>query len=110
MNAINTPIRENPVEETKIRENPVEETKNNIKVDLYDDVLLKPNENIDSPYGFVFFPNKYWKQWGEKAPVCVPTSSCLVQPSLSSGVPVDALDYTQIGSIMPKFEYREEYS
>ena len=76
--------------------------------DLYDK-YLEPKPNIDSPYGFVFFPNKYWKQWQEKAPVCVPTSPCVVQPTATNGVPVDVLDYTQIGSIMPKFEYKEEY-
>jgi hypothetical protein len=71
---------------------------------------LAPDDSIDSPYGFVFFPNKYWKQWSTKPPVCVPTNPCKVQPIPTSGVPVDVLDYTQIGSIMPKFEYKEEYS
>lgn len=79
-----------------------------IESNLYDKEL-EPKPSIDSPYGFVFFPNKYWKSWSSKAPVCVPTSKCLVQPTATSGVPVDVLDYTQIGSIMPKFEYKEEY-
>lgn len=76
--------------------------------DLYDK-YLEPKPDVDSPYGFVYFPNKYWKQWQQKAPVCVPTSPCVVQPTATNGVPVDVLDYTQIGSIMPKFEYTEEY-
>ena len=76
--------------------------------DLYDK-YLEPNPNTDSPYGFVFFPNKYWKQWQTKAPVCIPTTPCKVQPTCTNGVPVDVLDYTQVGSIMPKFEYKEEY-
>ena len=76
--------------------------------DLYDK-YLEPQPNADSPYGFVFFPNKYWKQWQTKAPVCVPTSPCKVQPTCTNGVPVDVLDYTQVGSMMPKFEYKEEY-
>jgi len=77
--------------------------------DLYDK-YLEPQPNVDSPYGFVFFPNKYWKQWQTKAPVCVPTSPCKVQPTATNGVPVDVLDYTQVGSMMPKFEYKEEYN
>ena len=77
--------------------------------DLYDK-YLEPRPEVDSPYGFVFFPNKYWKQFQQKPPVCVPTSKCDVQPTCTNGVPVDVLDYTQIGSIMPKFEYKEEYT
>lgn len=77
--------------------------------EMFDDSELKPKPGVDSPYGFVFFPNKYWKQWHQRAPVCVPTSKCKVLPTYTSGAPVDVLDYTQIGSMMPKFSYAEEY-
>lgn len=76
--------------------------------DLYDK-YLEPKPEVDSPYGFVFLPNKYWKQLQTKPPVCIPSDRSIVQPSCTSGVPVDVLDYTQIGSIMPKFSYREEF-
>tara|TARA_B100001250_G_scaffold302493_1_gene264223 strand:+ start:1418 stop:2176 length:759 start_codon:yes stop_codon:yes gene_type:complete len=77
--------------------------------EMFDDTGLKPKPQLDSPYGFVYFPNKYWKQWQTKAPVCTPTSKCNVLPTYTQGTPVDVLDYTQIGSLMPKFEYQEEY-
>ena len=31
-------------------------------------------------------------------------------PTLDRGVPVDALNWTQVGSILPKFEYKEHYN
>tara|TARA_Y100000389_G_C17468588_1_gene528073 strand:+ start:3871 stop:4620 length:750 start_codon:yes stop_codon:yes gene_type:complete len=77
--------------------------------EMFDDSELKPKPDMDSPYGFVYFPNKYWKQWHQKAPICTPTSKCKVLPTYTHGAPVDVLDYTQIGSMMPKFEYKEEY-
>ena len=78
--------------------------------EMFDDSDLKPKPEVDSPYGFVFFPNKYWKQWHQKAPVCIPAGNkCKVLPTYTQGAPVDVLDYTQVGSMMPKFHYSEEY-
>ena len=77
--------------------------------EMFDDTGLKPKPELDSPYGFVYFPNKYWKQWHRKPPVCTPTDKCKILPTYTQGTPVDVLDYTQLGSIMPKFEYQEEY-
>lgn len=78
--------------------------------EMFDDSDLKPKPNIDSPYGFVYFPNKYWSAWQKKAPVCIPAGNkCKVLPTYTQGTPVDVLDYTQIGSMMPKFNYSEEY-
>ena len=77
--------------------------------EMFDDSDLKPKPNLDSPYGFVYFPNKYWKQWQNKSRVCRPVSECKVLPTYTEGTTVDVLDYTQIGSMMPKFEYHEEY-
>jgi len=77
--------------------------------EMFDDSELKPKPHVDSPYGFVYFPNKYWKQWHTKSKVCTPVSECKVLPTYTEGTPVDVLDYTQIGSMMPKFEYAEEY-
>lgn len=82
----------------------------NFYSEIFDDSDLKPKPNIESPYGFVYFPNKYWKQWQSKSKVCTPVSGgCKVLPTYTEGTPVDVLDYTQVGSMMPKFEYLEEY-
>ena len=81
----------------------------NFHSEMFDDSELKPKPEVDSPYGFVYFPNKYWKQWHRKPPVCTPTDKCKILPTYTQGTPVDVLDYTQLGSIMPKFEYQEEY-
>jgi hypothetical protein len=81
-----------------------------VKSEMWDDADLKPKPEINSPYGFVYFPNKYWKMWHQKAPVCTPVNgACKVLPTYTEGTPVNVLDYTQIGSIMPKFEYKEEH-
>ena len=100
-----------PSQETQVQDNTHETNKDGDgeipHQDLYDK-YLEPRPDVDSPYGFVFFPNKYWKQFQKRPPVCIPRSKCEVQPTCTNGVPVDVLDYTQIGSIMPKFEYREE--
>ena len=77
--------------------------------EMFDDSELKPKPNMNAPYGFVYFPNKYWKEWQRKLPVCTPTSKCKVLPTYTQGAPVDVLDYTQVGSIMPKFKYSEEF-
>ena len=77
--------------------------------EMFDDKELKPKPNVNSPYGFVFFPNKYWNQWHQKPPVCVPTNKCKVLPTYTQGTPVDVLDYTQIGSMLPKGQYYEEF-
>lgn len=78
--------------------------------EMFDDSALKPKPEVESPYGFVYFPNKYWKQWHQKAPVCIPAGNqCKVLPTYTQGAPVDVLDYTQVGSMMPKFTYSEEY-
>tara|TARA_Y100000389_G_scaffold204765_1_gene259496 strand:- start:21873 stop:22637 length:765 start_codon:yes stop_codon:yes gene_type:complete len=80
-----------------------------IKSEMWDDSDLKPKPEVDSPYGFVYFPNKYWKMWHQRAPVCTPVNgACKVLPTYTEGTPVNVLDYTQIGSIMPKFEYKED--
>ena len=81
----------------------------NFHSEMFDDSELKPKPEVDSPYGFVYFPNKYWKQWHRRPPVCTPTDKCKILPTYTQGTPVDVLDYTQLGSIMPKFEYQEEY-
>jgi len=84
-----------------------ERRKDDVYSEMFDDSELKPKPDIDSPYGFVYFPNKYWKELQKKLPVCT-SSKCKVLPTYTHGAPVDVLDYTQIGSIMPKFKYSEE--
>lgn len=88
----------------------IKEVKDDVYSEMWDDEGLKPKPDVDSPYGFVYFPNKYWKMWHQKAPICTPANgACKVLPTYTEGTPVNVLDYTQIGSMMPKFEYNEEY-
>lgn len=75
--------------------------------EMYDTSELQPQSDIDSPYGFVYLPNKYWKDWEQQGRSFSPGTCCKVHPSYTHGVPKDALDYTQVGSILPKFQYTE---
>jgi hypothetical protein len=67
----------------------------------------EPNPAILSPYGFTFMPNTLWSVPQQRPPVCAKTNKCEVCPVFTSGVPVDALTYTGVGSIMPSFNYKE---
>jgi len=59
---------------------------------------MKPNPNIDSDYGYVFMPNKYWKIWQNKSlgsdthPKLSTDQTCKVYPYIADGVPLDALE------------------
>ena len=68
----------------------------------------KPNTN--STYGWNYIPPQYWRVPQQRPPVCTPSSNCppnKVMPILDKGAPVDALEWTQVGSILPKFQYNE---
>ena len=72
----------------------------------------EPSKKIASAYGWSFVPPQFWSVPQKRPPVCIPQKgeSCDVKPILDKGVPVDALDYTKVGSILPKFEYKEVYN
>ena len=62
--------------------------------------------------GFTFAPPETWKYNRKTPPKCIPGSDCLDQPVgvFDQGSPANAMDYTGVGSIMPKFGYQEEYN
>ena len=74
------------------------------KLELKD---LKPNANLPSPYGYVYMPNRLWRQNMYKPPVCQPSTSTIVQPVYVNNSTSDLLEYTGVGSILPQFQYIE---
>lgn len=62
--------------------------------------------------GFTFAPPETWKYNRKQPPRCIPGSDCLDHPVgvFDQGSPANALDYTGVGSILPKFGYQEEYN
>ena len=81
--------------------------KNNIKFKHNE-----PSKKIASAYGWTYMPPQSWSVPQKRPPVCIPQSghSCDVKPTLDKGLPIDALNYTKVGSILPKFEYKEVYN
>lgn len=59
---------------------------------------LKPNPNIDSQYGYVYVPNKYWNMWNNQRNVSTDNhpnlstdQNCKVYPHIANGFPLDSL-------------------
>jgi len=68
---------------------------------------------MEKPYnpGFSFAPPETWK-FDEKAPPkCIPQDKCYNQPvpMYDSGAPANPLEYTGVGTILPKFSYVETH-
>ena len=61
---------------------------------------------------FFYIDPAKWSVPQKRPPVCIPQrgAESTVRPILDKGVPVDALDWKQVGSILPKFEYNEVYN
>jgi len=90
-------------------------TDNNSKVKYKTDIEFKhkePSKTIASAYGWSFIPPQFWSVPQQRPPVCIPhkNEKQKILPVLAKGAPVDALDWTQVGSILPKFEYNEVYN
>ena len=63
-----------------------------------------------SAYGYSYIDPANWSVPQRRAPICI--SKCPNNepaPLLSKGAPVDVLEYTKVGSMLPKFEYNELY-
>ena len=69
---------------------------------------------MEKPYnpGFSFAPPETWKFDQKEPPKCIPNQSCLSQPVpvFDKGLPSNALEYTGVGSILPKFGFDETYN
>ena len=70
---------------------------------------MQPSKTLASAYGWSYIPPQFWSVPQKRPPVCIPQKGgeSKVYPSLDKGVPVDALNWTQVGSILPKFEFKE---
>ena len=69
----------------------------------------QPSNEILSAYGWSFMPPQVWSVPQKRPPACIPTKQNTerVVPIYDKSTPVDALDWTQVGSILPKHEYKE---
>jgi len=72
----------------------------------------EPSRKIASAYGWSFMPPHYWSVPQKRPPACIPSkkNTATVTPIYDKSVPVDVMDYTQVGSILPKFEYNEVHN
>ena len=72
----------------------------------------EPSRKIASSYGWSFMPPNYWSVPQKRPPSCIPSkkNTATVTPIYDKSVPVDVLDYTQVGSILPKFDYKEVHN
>lgn len=72
----------------------------------------QPDPKIASSYGWSFMPPQFWSVPQKRPPSCVPSkkNTATVTPIYDKSVPVDVLDYTQVGSMLPKFKYKEVHN
>jgi hypothetical protein len=71
---------------------------------------MQPNKGTFSIYGLSFMPPSSWSVPQKRPPPCIPQEKCAVCPSNTGGGPAEPLANTAVGSIMPKFTYKEEYN
>ena len=72
----------------------------------------EPSKTIASAYGWSYIPPQFWSVPQKRPPVCIPNKDSIskVCPTIEKGVPIGALSMTEVGSILPKFEYKEIYN
>ena len=72
----------------------------------------QPEKKIASAYGWSYIPPQYWSVPQKRPPVCIPAAGTeeIVRPLYDKGTPVNALEWNQVGSIIPKFEYKTVYN
>lgn len=73
---------------------------------------LCPDPNIEAPYGYVYLSNRHWltPPFTDPNRKKVTRAFDSICPVETTGTPVDALDMTKIGSILPRFDYNETQS
>lgn len=58
---------------------------------------------------YVYMPSKLWRNEMYRAPVCYQTTAQqIVHPMFSPGTPMDVVEFTGIGSILPTFQYEND--
>ena len=77
----------------------------------YDPTINTSTSEEHSACGYSFVDPAYWRVPQRRPPVCISNSpnKNLPAPIISKGTPLDALQYTKVGSIMPKFTYKEQH-
>ena len=72
----------------------------------------QPSKQIASAYGWSYMPPQYWSVPQKRPPACIPSkkNTATVTPIYDKSAPVDVLDWTQVGSILPKYEYTEVHN
>ena len=70
----------------------------------------QPDKKQYSDYGFNYMPATSWSVPQQRPPPCIPQKNCPVCPVVDKGTPVDAVEWNQVGSILPKFKYKEVFN
>lgn len=72
----------------------------------------QPSERMAQESGWSYIPPYFWSVPQKRPPACIPQKGyeADIKPVLDMGVPLNALKYTEGGSILPKFEYKEKYN
>ena len=57
-------------------------------------------------------PPQYWSVPQQRPPACIPNKqdTATVTPIYDKSAPIDVLDWTQVGSILPKYEFKEVHN
>jgi len=72
----------------------------------------QPSIKVASAYGWSFMPPQFWSVPQKRPPACIPTekTAATVMPIYDKSTPVDSLEWTKVGSILPKHEYNEVHN
>lgn len=97
--------------ENKIKEQKIYKRKQPLIPVRKERVHMEPDSSkVMSAYGYSYMPPTTWSVPQKRPPVCIPNKKGEPIPQMTKGVPLDALEYTKVGSILPKFNYEEKYN
>ena len=88
----------------------IDKIEEKLKHQKKDQYHMQPNRGTFAQYGQSFMPPSSWSVPQKRPPPCIPQEKCAVCPSNTGGGPAEPLTNTAVGSIMPKFIYKEEYN
>ena len=69
----------------------------------------QPNKKEFNDFGWSYMPPASWSVPQERPPSCIPQKECPVCPTMDDKY-ASALKWDSVGSIMPKFRYKEIYN
>ena len=67
----------------------------------------EPDPRILSPYGFSYMPPSLWSVPQQRPPVCIPQTKTTPTPVFTNSSYTDVMEFTGLGTIMPRFQYQE---